>query len=83
MMRIVSPTTDIRGGHAAWLTELAAGHELFALSVLAFAWVVRIVTNPRIFVRPSTLDEVLAFIGEQGAAPGEISGPTEPVGRAG
>lgn len=49
---------------ASWLRELASGHEPFALSVLTLGGVVRIVTNPRIFARPSTLDEAFAFIGE-------------------
>ncbi len=44
-------------------------YEPFALSSLALAGVVRIVTNPRIFRRPSTLDEVFAFIGELIAQP--------------
>jgi len=49
--------------YAEWLTGLATGHEPFALSTLSLAGVVRIVTNPRIFQRPSTLDEVFGFIG--------------------
>ncbi|MBW3565702.1 MAG: type II toxin-antitoxin system VapC family toxin [Acidobacteria bacterium] len=49
---------------ASWLRELATGQAPFALSVLALGGVVRIVTNPRIFVRPSTLEEAFAFIGE-------------------
>ena len=50
--------------HARWLTELATGREPFALSLLALAGFVRIVTNPRIFRRPSTLEEAFAFVGE-------------------
>jgi uncharacterized protein len=49
---------------ASWITLLATGHEPFALSVLTLGGLVRIVTNPRIFRRPSTLDEVFAFTGE-------------------
>ena len=55
--------------YADWLTRLATGPEPFALSVLALAGVVRITTNPRVFVRPSTLDEVFAFIDELTARP--------------
>jgi len=55
--------------YAEWLTEVATGVEPFALSVLSLAGVVRIVTNPRIFNRPSSLDEVFAFIGELTARP--------------
>jgi toxin-antitoxin system PIN domain toxin len=50
--------------YADWLTKLATGPEPFALSVLVLAAVIRIATNPRIFRRPSTPDEVLAFLGE-------------------
>ena len=69
---IYSHRTDSCDDHASyadWLTGLANGHEPFALSSLALAGVVRIVTNPRIFKRPSTLDEVFAFIGELVARP--------------
>ena len=50
--------------YAAWLTRLATGPEPFALSVLVLSGVVRIATNGRIFHRPSTVDEVFAFITE-------------------
>ena len=50
--------------YAVWLESLATGDEPFALSVLSLVGVVRIVTNRKIFGRPSTLDEVFAFIGE-------------------
>lgn len=49
---------------AEWLRSLATGREPFGLSVLALVGVVRIVTNPRIFKRASTLDESLAFVDE-------------------
>jgi len=55
--------------YAAWLTELARGPEPFALSVLVLAAIVRIVTNPKIFVRPSSLDEVFEFITELAERP--------------
>lgn len=50
--------------YAEWLTNLATGPEPFALSSLVLAGVVRIVTNPRIFERPSTHDEIFAFVNE-------------------
>ena len=50
--------------YAAWITELATGPEPFALSVLALVGLVRIVTNPRIFKRPSTLEEAIGFASE-------------------
>jgi uncharacterized protein len=49
---------------AAWLSAVATGPEPFALSVLALVGLVRIVTNPRIFKRPSTLAEALDFTTE-------------------
>ena len=49
---------------AAWLSVLATGPEPFALSVLALVGLVRIVTNPRIFKRASTLAEALDFTTE-------------------
>ena len=50
--------------YATWVAALATGAEPFALSVLVLTGVLRIATNPRIFPRPSTLDEALAFTGE-------------------
>ncbi|TDI40973.1 MAG: type II toxin-antitoxin system VapC family toxin [Acidobacteria bacterium] len=50
--------------YAEWLTQLATGPQPFALSVLTLSGLVRIVTNRRIFKRPSTLDEVFAFTTE-------------------
>ena len=42
----------------------ATGPEPFAISVLVLSGLVRIVTNGRVYARPSTLDEVFAFIRE-------------------
>lgn len=54
-------STDDHARHAEWVTRLATGPEPFALSVLVLAGLVRIATNPRVFLRPSTLDEVFSF----------------------
>jgi len=56
-------STD-HGAYAQWLTGIATGPEPFALSVLALSGLIRITTNPRIFKRPSTLDEVFAYVTE-------------------
>lgn len=48
--------------YANWLTRLATGPEPFALSVLVLAGFIRVVTNPRIFDPPSTLDHSFAFV---------------------
>ena len=64
---IYAHRTDSCDDHAAyadWLTKTATGHEPFALSSLGLSGLVRIVTNPRIFRRPSTLEEVFGFINE-------------------
>jgi toxin-antitoxin system PIN domain toxin len=61
--------TDEHARYAAWLTGLATGPEPFALSALALGGLVRIVTNQRVFRRPSQLDEVFAFIDELTARP--------------
>ncbi|MDP7112834.1 MAG: type II toxin-antitoxin system VapC family toxin [Myxococcota bacterium] len=50
--------------YARWMTELATGAEPFALSSVALSGLVRIVTNPRVFRRPSTVDEVFGFVAE-------------------
>jgi len=60
---------DDHEAYARWLITLATGFEPFALSSLGLSGVVRIVTNQRIFRRPSTLDEVFAFINELVARP--------------
>jgi toxin-antitoxin system PIN domain toxin len=64
-----SDSCEDHAAYAAWLTSLATGYEPFALSSLALAGLVRIVTNPRVFRRPSTLDEAFAFVGELVARP--------------
>lgn len=64
-----SDSCEEHQAYADWLTALATGVEPFALSGIALAGLVRITTNPRIFARPSTLDEVFAFIGELLARP--------------
>ncbi len=62
--------------YAEWLTRLATGPEPFALSVLALSGVVRITTNPRVFRRPSRLDDVFAFIDELTTRPtARVLGP--------
>jgi toxin-antitoxin system PIN domain toxin len=54
---------------AAWLADLATGAQAFALSELVIGGFVRVVTNPRIFSSPSTIDEALTFLDELIARP--------------
>ena len=44
-----------------WLRRTIAGDEAFALSELVLSSVVRIVTHPRIFDPPSSIEEALSF----------------------
>ena len=48
--------------YAAWITRMATGPEPFALSVLVISGFIRVVTNPRVFNPPSTLDRSFAFV---------------------
>lgn len=47
--------------YRAWLTEVVEGDEAFGLSDLVLSGFVRVVTNPRIFARPTMLEEALTF----------------------
>ena len=50
--------------YAEWLRALAEGDQPFALSELACSGFVRIVTNPRIWEEPTSLDDALGFVEE-------------------
>ena len=45
----------------AWLDEVVNGHSRYGMSPRVLSLVVRIVTHPRIFNRPSGIDEALGF----------------------
>jgi toxin-antitoxin system PIN domain toxin len=49
------------GQSRAWLENTVANNVRFGISELVLSAVVRITTNSRIFVQPSTLDEAFAF----------------------
>jgi toxin-antitoxin system PIN domain toxin len=53
----------------AWLEGALAGHEPVGVSELALSGMVRIVTHPRVFERPSTPAEALDFAEAVLAAP--------------
>jgi toxin-antitoxin system PIN domain toxin len=55
---------DQHASNAAWVKMLATADEPFALSELVLQGFLRVVTNRRIFVRPSTLAEALSFVDE-------------------
>jgi toxin-antitoxin system PIN domain toxin len=50
--------------YEAWVETLLNGDESFGMSDSVLAALIRIVTNPRIYVVPSELDEVLAFVSQ-------------------
>ena len=58
----VEVSTPDHAAYAAWVTRMATGPEPFALSVLVLSAFVRIVTHPRIFKPPSTLEQALDFV---------------------
>ena len=69
-------STPDHSHYAQWLTDLATGSEPFALSVLTLSDLVRIVTNPKVFRSPSTLDQAFEFLGELRRRPqARIVGP--------
>jgi toxin-antitoxin system PIN domain toxin len=66
------------GAHRAWLERLARGPEPFALSVLVAVAFVRVVTNPRIYPRPTPTALALAAVDQIAAHPGcRLVAPSE------
>lgn len=57
--RVESPDHD---RYAEWLRALAGGMEPFGLSELGASAFVRIVTNPKLWDDPTTLDDALLFV---------------------
>jgi uncharacterized protein len=47
-----------------WMQGLVDGPEPYAVTDSAVAGLVRIVTNPRIYQRPATIEEALAYAGQ-------------------
>ncbi len=45
----------------AWLDNVVRGHERFGLSPLALAALVRVTTNRRAYINPSSFDEAFGF----------------------
>ena len=52
---------DEHTGYRRWLTNVVSGDAAYGMSPQVLSSVVRIATHPRVFARPSELDEVLAF----------------------
>ena len=45
----------------SWLTEVVNGDSRYGLSHQVLSGVIRVTTHPRVFSRPSKLDEVIGF----------------------
>ena len=55
-----------------WLEERLVGDESFGVSDLVLSGFVRVVTHPRVFAEPSTLDDALAFAAQVRGAPAVV-----------
>ena len=58
--------------YAAWLAGMLASDELVGVSDLVLSAFIRIVTHPRILVRPATLESALAFANQVRHAPASV-----------
>ena len=61
---LVAAYRDDAPGHGScrpWLEAVLGGDEAFAVSDLVLSGFLRIVTHPRVFIRPSPPDEALKF----------------------
>jgi uncharacterized protein len=47
--------------YSSWLADLMSGEQLYRASDLVLSGFLRIVTNPRIFNRPASMDDALEF----------------------
>lgn len=52
-----------------WLRQLCHAHQPFGLSDIVLSGFIRIVTHPRVFKTPSTIEEAVAFTEELREAP--------------
>ncbi len=55
-----------------WLDGVINGPEAFGLSDQVLSGCLRVLTHPRVFVKPSTLGEALAFTGALRSAPNRV-----------
>ena len=64
--------------HRRWLEDLLNGNEAFAFSVTILSSFVRVVTHPRIFKPPSSLQAALSFVRGILDAPNGVSADPGP-----
>jgi hypothetical protein len=50
--------------HRRWLEDALTGDEPFGAEESVLSGFLRVVTHPRVFRQPSTLEQALAFVGE-------------------
>jgi len=62
-----------------WLDSLAAAPSSFAYSDIVLSGFVRVVTNPRVFARPTSLEQALEFADDVRTRPNAV--PVEPGSR--
>ncbi len=65
--------TDNHSEYRGWLEQTISREGVVGLSELVLSTVVRISTHPRIFIKPSTLDEVFRFIDYVRSRPNVVS----------
>jgi toxin-antitoxin system PIN domain toxin len=65
--------TDNHAEYLSWLEQALSREEVVGISDLVLSTVVRITTHPKIFIKPSTLDEVFQFTESIRSRPNVIS----------
>ena len=58
--------------YRAWLEDLVNGETVFGLSDLVLSGFLRVVTHPRVFVKPTPLARALEFVEALGSAPNRV-----------
>lgn len=65
-------TTADHQHYRKWLIEQLNGHQPFALNGTILSGFLRVVTHPKVFDQPASLDEAVAFVSQLQAAPTAI-----------
>ncbi len=60
------------GEYRAWLEDVVNGEKAFGLSDLVLGGFLRVVTHPRVFVRPTPLARALEFVDALSGAPNRV-----------
>jgi toxin-antitoxin system PIN domain toxin len=65
--------TENHAAYREWLEDLVNGREAYGVSELVLSGFLRIVTHPRIFLSPSTLENALSFTDVLRSQPNAVS----------